>query len=444
MEHRLDKAYPKHQAGRYKNLKNASSVVLQTILFVTPWLLWNGRPVALLDLPGRKVHLFGWTFWPQETHFIFLLVMVAGMTLFVVTTLVGRIWCGYACPQTLLSHSFIMIERFIEGDRHKRMKLERGPWNSEKIYKISLKWSIWLAMSIFLGITFAGYYTPIRPLFRELISGDAQSGTLLFIGFFAAVSLLFFALLRGRFCSTFCPYARLQGAMFDRDTVMVYYDMVRGEPRGKLKDPEAADCVDCTMCVQVCPQNIDIRDGVQFECINCAACIDACDSVMEKVGQAQGLIRYASEAEIEGDKTRFIRGGSLAYGFVLVVFVSAFIYLFLGRIPLELDVVRADAGVATQTADGRISNRYKVRIINKESPAMVVNLSLEGFGEAELISPHNPVTVPAESSEVVQVFVLVDEEKTPPVKRFSIVASDRADPRNKRDVEVTFIRANLR
>ena len=331
-----------------------------------------------------------------------------------------------------------MIERFIEGDRHKRMKLERGPWSSEKLTRISVKWSIWLAMSIFLGVTFAGYYTPIRPLFRELINGDAQTGTLLFIGFFATMSLLFFALLRGRFCSTFCPYARLQGAMFDRDTVMVSYDMVRGEPRGKLKDPEAADCV------QVCPQNIDIRDGVQFECINCAACIDACDSVMEKVGQPLGLIRYASEAEIEGGETRFIRGSSLAYGFVLAVFVSALVYLFVGRIPLELDVVRADAGVASQTADGRISNRYKVRIINKESPAMVVNLSLEGFEEAELISPHNPVMVPAESSEVVQVFVLVDEEKTPPVKRFSIVASDSADPRNEREVDVTFIRANLR
>ena len=255
MEHRLDKAYPKHQDGRFKNLKNLSSIVLQILLFVTPWISLRGRQLVLLDLPGRKLHLFGWTFWPQETLFIFLILLIAGITLFFVTAVWGRIWCGYACPQTLLSHSFILVERLIEGDRHKRIKLERGPWNFEKALKLLAKWSVWFVMSVFLGLTFAGYYTPIRPLFRDFVSGDAETGTLLFIGFFTAVSLLFFGYLRGRFCNTMCPYARLQGAMFDRDTVMVNYDFVRGEPRGKVKDPDAADCIDCKLCVQVCPSN---------------------------------------------------------------------------------------------------------------------------------------------------------------------------------------------
>ena len=245
MEHKLDKAYPKHQLGRFKNLKNTTSIVLQAILFITPWINWNGRQMILLDLPGRKLHLFGWTFWPQETHFIFMLLVMAGITLFFVTSLLGRIWCGYACPQTLLSHSFIMVERLIEGDRHKRMKLESGPWNGEKISKLLAKWSLWFGMSVFLGFTFAGYYTPIRGLATDLVSGKAQGNTILFIGFFTAVSIAFFGFFRGRFCNTMCPYARFQGAMFDRDTIMVNYDMVRGEPRGKVKDPNAADCVDC-------------------------------------------------------------------------------------------------------------------------------------------------------------------------------------------------------
>ena len=444
MEHRLDKAFPRHQSGRFKNLKNLSSAVLQLILFVTPWVNWNGRPIVLLDLPGRKLHLFEWTFWPQDIHFVFILLMMACLTLFFVTALWGRIWCGYACPQTLFSHSFILVERLIEGDRHKRMKLERGPWHSEKTWKMLLKWSIWFVMSVFLGITFAGYYTPIRPLFTNFLTGNVESGTLLFVGFLTAVSLFFFGFLRGRFCSTVCPYARFQGAMFDRDTVMVNYDFKRGEPRGKVKDKDAADCVDCTLCVQVCPQNIDIRNGVQFECINCGACADACDTVMLKVDRPLGLIRYASEAEIEGGKTQYFRGRPLANAVALVALLVVFATLFFGRNPLEFDVVRADSeGVSATTADGRVSNRYKVRLINKQHPSMEVELGLDGFEGAELIAPVNPVPVAAESSEVIQVFVLVDGEKVPAVKHFHFVATDRADPTQKRQVKSTFIRARL-
>ncbi len=444
MEHKLDKAYPKHQLGRYKNIKNATSAVLQAILFITPWINWNGRQMILLDLPGRKLHLFGWTFWPQETHFLFLILVTAGLTLFFVTSLLGRLWCGYACPQTLLSHSFILVERLIEGDRYKRIKLERGPWNREKVSKMLAKWSIWLTMSIFLGLTFAGYYTPIRPLFKDFISGHAQPGTLLFIGFFTGVSMVFFGFFRGRFCNTMCPYARFQGSMFDRDTVMVNYDYTRGEPRGKVKDPEAADCVDCSLCVQVCPQNIDIRNGVQFECINCAACVDACDSVMGKLGRPLGLVRYASEAEIEGDKTRWVRPRPILYSLALLAIFVVFGGLLYTRVPLEVDVLReAGDAVHSQTADGRVSNRYNVRLINKQHPDMEVRLSLEGLKDAELVVPVNPVTVKAEDSRSVQVFVLTEGEKLPPVTRFKIVATSVENPNVQRQVETTFLRGSL-
>jgi cytochrome c oxidase accessory protein FixG len=441
MEHKLSKAYPRHQAGRFKNVKNATSIVLQLILFVTPWINWNGRQMILLDLPGRKLHLFGWTFWPQETHFMFLMLVLAALTLFLVTSLLGRIWCGYACPQTLLSHSFIFVERVIEGDRYKRLRLDHGSWTSEKISKKVAKWSIWLVMSVYLGLTFAGYYTPIRELFVDFVSGDAQLNTLLVIGFFTGVSMLFFGFLRGRFCSTMCPYARFQGAMFDRDTVMVNYDFNRGEPRGKVKDPTAADCVDCSMCVQVCPQNIDIRDGVQFECINCAACVDACDSVMAKVNRPLGLIRYASESEIEGDKTKWVRSRPLFYSVAIVAVLAVFGLLLTTRVPLDLDVVRdAQEGAFTRAASGRVTNTYKVRLINKETPDMQVGLALEGFEEAELVVPVNPVTVPAEDSKVITVFVLVDPDEIGPVHRFSFVATDVTNPNVQQKIETTFLR----
>lgn len=441
MEHRLAKAYPKHQTGRFRTLKNGISVVLQLLLFVTPWINWNGRQMILMDLPGRKLHLFEWTLWPQETHFLFLLLVIAGLTLFFVTSLLGRLWCGYACPQTLLSHAFILVERIIEGDRHKRLKLAKSPWNKERISKFAAKCSIWLGMSVYLGLTFAGYYTPIRALARDFVSGDAQASTLLVIGFFTCVSLFFFGFLRGRFCATMCPYARLQGAMFDRDTVMVNYDYGRGEPRGKVKDPEAADCVDCSLCVAVCPQNIDIRNGVQFECINCAACVDACDSVMDKLGRPGGLVRYASEAEIEGDKTQWVRSRPIFYGVAILATASIFFALLNSRIPLDLDVVRdSKNGAFTRTADGRVSNQYNVRLINKESPETTIELALDGFDKAELVVPVNPMVLDAESSQVVKVFVLVKNEDVGPVHRFKITATDTSNPNVARAVETTFLR----
>ena len=444
MEHKLAKAYPKHQTGRFRSRKNVASIVLQLLLFVTPWINWNGQQMILADVPGRKLHLFGWTFWPQETHFIFLILVAAALTLFFATSLMGRLWCGYACPQTIFSHSFIFVERLIEGDRFKRLKLDKSAWTMDKLSKKLAKWSIWLGMSVYLGLTFAGYYTPMRALFKDFVSGHAQPGTILVIGFFTVVSMVFFGFFRGRFCATMCPYARFQGAMFDRDTVMVNYDSVRGEPRGKAKDPEAGSCVDCNLCVQVCPQNIDIRNGVQFECINCAACVDACDSVMSKLDRPSGLVRYASEAEIEGDKTRLLRGRPIMYAIAILSVMTVFGALLSTRVSLDMDVIRGRAnGAFGRATDGRVTNQYDVRLINKQAPDMQVELSLEGFDDAELIVPMNPMTVPATSSDVIKVFVLVDGEKIGPVHKFKVVATDVNNPNVKQQVETTFLRGGI-
>ena len=444
MEHKLSKAYPKHQTGRFRSTKNIVSIVLQLALFVTPWIDWNGRQMILADIPGRKLHLFGWTFWPQETHFIFLILVTAALTLFFVTSMLGRMWCGYACPQTVLSHAFVFVERLIEGDRFKRLKLDKAPWSVDKASKKLAKWSIWLGMSIYLGLTFAGYYTPMRELFRDFVSGHAQPGTILVIGFFTVFSMVFFGFFRGRFCATMCPYARFQGAMFDRDTVMVNYDLRRGEPRGKAKDPDAGSCVDCGLCAQVCPQNIDIRNGVQFECINCAACIDACDSVMVKLNRPTGLVRYASEAEIEGDNTRLLRARPVMYAAAIAIVVTIFGALLSTRTALEMDVVRGRSnGAFTTAADGRVTNQYDVRLINKEAPAMQVSLALDGFDEAELIVPQNPMELGAGTSQVVKVFVLVDGEKIGPVRKFKFVATDVDDPNVTQQIETTFIRGGI-
>ncbi len=229
--------------------------------------------------------------------------------------------------------------------------------------------------------------------------------------------------------------------MFDRDTVMVNYDHVRGEPRGKAKDPDAGSCVDCSLCVQVCPQGIDIRNGIQFECINCASCIDACDSVMDKLGRPGGLVRYVSEREIEGGQTKLVRARPIMYGVALLAVLSIYGLLLTGRSPLDMDVVRdAGAGAFTQAADGRVANLYQVRLINKEQPARTVELSLKGFSKAELVVPVNPLTLEAESSQVIKVFVLCPSDQVAPVHRFEIVATDINQPERMETQETTFLR----
>lgn len=414
----MAKHHPQHVDGSYRRLKNALSIVLQALLFVTPWLLWNGRPLAQIDLQGRRLHLLGTTFWPQETHLLLLLVLAAGITLFLVSATLGRIWCGFACPQTLFSHSFILVERLIEGDAYKRKRLDARPW-SEKWHKKLAKMTVWLAMSVYLGITFAGYFAPIREVVAGLLHGNGDPFSTGLILFFTAVSMVFFGRLRGNFCTSICPYARFQSAMTTADTRMVNYDTLRGEPRGKVKDPEAADCVDCKACVRVCPMGIDIRNGFQFECINCASCIDACDDVMTSVGRAPGLISFTSMDELQArEKDRrhknllaWIKGlgpRPAIYVALLAIVLSLLGYFTSTRSPYDLEIVRESAGTAvTRSFDGRTTNRYLLRVVHRSASADQVTVTLEGAPDgAELILTENPLTLAPDSISSLKTLVL--------------------------------------
>lgn len=401
----MSSIHPQHVEGRFRHLKNATSVVLQCLLFITPWLLWNGRPLVLIDLQGRRLHLLGATFWPQETHLLLLLVLAAGLTLFLVSATLGRIWCGFACPQTLLSHAFILVERLIEGDAAKRRRLASRPWSERWPKRLATR-TIWFVMSVYLGITFAGYFAPIREVVRDLAEGHPNSFSGALIVFFTAVSMAFFGVIRGRFCTSICPYARFQSALTTAQTRMVNYDVERGEPRGKVNDPKAADCVDCKACVRVCPMGIDIRDGFQFACINCASCIDACDDMMESVGRPKGLVRFTSMEELQARERKTLRSWlqglglrPVIYTVLLTIVGGLLVGLTAARAPFDFEVVRDSTGTAvTRTFDGRTTNRYLIRVVNRGAAPQTVTVSLdEGPDGAELILTENPYELAPES-----------------------------------------------
>ncbi len=381
------KVYPRNSPGRFRDLRNVLSVLLQILLFSLPWLQWHSRQAVLADLPGRKLFLFGLVLHPQDNYFLLLLTLLGVLLIAWVSALAGRMWCGFACPQTIFTQAFIRVERFFEGDRAARMRLDKGPWNSHKWRTKLSKWSVWTVMGIWLGITFAGYFLPIR----QLIHGPWDANTALVVLFFTAFSLFDFGYFREQFCHHVCPYARLQGVMLDSDSIIVGYDAGRGEPRGKLKQSGRGSCVDCSLCVQVCPTGIDIRDGLQPECIGCTACIDACDSIMDKVGQPRGLVRFTSLQELQGKPTRVARPRMLLYSAGLLILSSLLVYLIATRTPIGLDserLVRPGGALAVTTPDGRISNLFKVHVVNRLAEPIRLQVQLD-LPQAEVLGTNH-------------------------------------------------------
>lgn len=381
------KVYPREVAGRFARLRVVAAWALLGLYYANAWWQWNGRQAFLFDLPARKFYVLGLVFWPQDFIFLTGLLIIAALSLFFVTAVGGRLWCGYACPQTVWTEVFLWMERFVEGDRQERMKLDEASWSVKKVARKSLKQLLWLTFAFWTGFTFVGYFTPIRTLGGEILSGSLGGWELFWTVFYGLATYLNAGYLREQVCKHMCPYARFQSAMFDQDTLIITYDTERGEPRGarrrgaNLNGASSGDCVDCTWCVQVCPTGIDIRRGLQMECIACAACIDACDTVMVKVGSPKGLIRYTTQHALEHKRTRILRPRVLIYAALLTALASAWVVALVFREPVALDVIRDRNALYRMLDDGRVEDVYNVKIINKTETARRFRVSVTGRGD---------------------------------------------------------------
>jgi cytochrome c oxidase accessory protein FixG len=393
---RREKIFTRFVGGFYQRLRFFTGWPLLAGYFLLPWLSWGGRQAVLFDLPARQFHILGLTFWPQDLWLLGWLLIIAAFALFTFTTLVGRIWCGYTCPQTVWTAIFMWIEQFVEGERHQRIRLDKAPWTFDKLRRRVLKHAMWVGAALLTAVTFVGYFTPIRELVVDLALLDVHPWAAFWVAFFTGATYVNAGWMREQVCIYMCPYARFQSAMFDADTLVVSYDAARGEPRGARRrgaDPESlGDCIDCTLCVQVCPTGIDIRDGLQYQCIGCAHCIDACDQVMDKMGYEQGLIRYTTESELAGGRTRWVRARSIGYGVALTAMVGAFGYAVVVRTPFEVDVLRERGELYERLDDGLIGNQYRLRLLNKTQQSVTLQVSASSTLPVAL-SQHQPVAL---------------------------------------------------
>jgi len=474
------KIYPREVSGRLQRLRTLAVFVLLGLFYLVPWLRWDGRQAVLFDLPARRFHVLGLEFWPQDFVFLALLLIIAGLALFFFTTLAGRLWCGYACPQTVWTEVFLWIERKTEGSRNQRIKLDAAPWTRDKILRKGGKHLAWLLLALWTGFTFVAFFTPATGLAARLPTLQWGGWETFWVLFYALATWGNAGFLREQVCKYMCPYARFQSAMFDRNTLIIAYDPMRGEPRGPrrrelgsvlqrmrgLLDPATAfglvaaasarethpapgalaaprlapealgDCIDCTICVQVCPTGIDIRNGLQYECIACGACIDACDAVMDKVGYPRGLIAYSTQNQIDGQPTRILRGRVLVYGAVLLALCIGWAWGVGHRNPLIVEVLR-DRNALYRSVEGeRTENSYAIRLINKDASPRSFQVQLRAPAGIELVGGAR--TVQAGAGEVLTLPMTVSAPASVPGKQDIVFVVERSDGQSERSVPSTF------
>jgi len=406
------KIYPREVHGMFAALRASGVLALLGLYYIIPWLMWDGHQAVLFDLPARKFYILGLVFWPQDFFYLTLLLIVATLSLFFFTALAGRLWCGYACPQTVWTEAFLWIERKVEGNRPKQMKLDKQPMSLNKFRIKATKHSIWIVFSVFTGLTFVGYFSPMRELAVNFVTWSLGPWEIFWIFFYGFATYGNAGWLREQVCTYMCPYARFQSAMIDQDTLIISYDDARGEPRGARKksvdlgEAGLGHCIDCTICVQVCPTGIDIRDGLQYECIGCAACIDACDEVMDKMGYPRGLVRYTTENILTGKAGHIFRPRIFVYGIILAVITIGSFYAILDRTPIALDVIRDRNSLFRETNEGLIENVYILKVINMDKQEHEYSLSVTGI--AGLNMEMDTVDIVVKSGEVVELPVRVN------------------------------------
>ncbi len=416
------KIYVRAVHGWFAKWRWGLVLATQLIFYGLPWLTWNGRQAVLFQITERKFYIFGLVLWPQDVIYLTALLVIAAYSLFLFTAVAGRLWCGYACPQTVYTNIFLWIERKIEGERTARMKLDRQGFSLQKLGVKVAKHGAWLALALWTGYTFVGYFSPIRDLGVRAITsnlGPWEAFWILFYGFATYGNAGF---MREQVCKYMCPYARFQSAMFDRDTLIIAYDHERGEPRGprsRKADPKAnglGHCVDCNICVQVCPTGIDIRKGLQYECIGCAACIDGCDQVMDKMGYPKGLIRYASENALDRHYEsqtmwkRMWRPRTLIYTSLLVAIVVATGVSLALRNPLKVDVIRDRGALARETTSGMIENVYRLQIMNTDERGRAFTIAAEGLPGLKVVGVEQPVALEGAATRLVPLRVQAPAE----------------------------------
>ncbi|GAC33883.1 cytochrome c oxidase accessory protein CcoG [Paraglaciecola polaris] len=429
-----NRIYVRAVKGALENFRRFFGLVFLSLFAVLPWLRFEGSQAILLDIGAQRFQIFGLTLWPQDLTLLAWIFIVAAFALFFVTTFAGRVWCGFMCPQTTWTFIYIWFEEKIEGSRNKRIKLDERKMDADKFIRKTLKHVAWVSVALLTSLTFVGYFTPIDALFVDFFTFSS--------GFWATVWVLFFAVctygnaayMREIMCTHICPYARFQSAMFDKDTFTVAYDAARGEQRGPRprkdsREQNAAkglgDCIDCNLCVQVCPTGIDIRNGLQYECINCGACVDACNGVMEKMNYPKGLIDFTSETQLAGGKTKIFRPKLMGYAVVLLLMSGLLVFELLSRVPLEVDIIRDRNALYRETNDGLIENVYTLKILNKSQHTQHFDISVNGLDGYKYIGDSS-VTVMGGEVYNLPISIAIDPYKLEkPVTAFSFTIQSR-------------------
>lgn len=395
-----ERIYPKRVSGRFRNMKWILMIITLGIYYLTPFIRWDrglNAPdqAVLIDLERGRAYWFWIEIWPQEIYILTGILILAAIGLFFITSLLGRVWCGYLCFQTVWTDLFVWVERIVQGDRVKRKRLREGPWTFEKCYKLAITHTIWLAIAWWTAGSFVLYFNDAPTLVKSFFTLDVSPTVLGFMVGLTFSTYLMAGFAREQVCTYMCPYARFQSAMFDKDTLIIAYDETRGEKRGKHKKGESWDnrghCVDCTACVQVCPMGIDIRDGLQMQCIACGLCVDACDNIMEKLDLPKGLIRYDTESRMdalkvgkEPTKLHWLRPRTVYYSVIMTVVGGLMLYALITRAPLDMSVLHDRNPLFVQLSDGSFRNGYDIKILNKTHEDRVYHLQVEGLTGAEM------------------------------------------------------------